>query len=472
MQAEIKTKKLISRLLETEDLDAVDDDTKRAARSSNYSGFPCDALLAGNATQPEDQEAYAAFAAELYGRSADNTVLIMHGERVRQVIEQMSDDYLRLYFETALDTCDEVRAWFRSMVPRVVPVIPNAARPTDIGRGGGSESFRTDDLTKRYKELLKRCVSISASIDQQRRGADAATLYDDNGNEIDIYASRRDTWFKSTDADWRYIEQLGELQYYYAAILSDVRALRFLPALASAHGIGRSAAARHRKTANEAGGSGGDRKHDVVLVSSLERRLHGKPGRLRQNLQGKRTENAARSVITPDHKLSIRDVRVPRSVAAKLVVGERVNALNARALITRAERARLFDNERKPHKLPNGAPCRGCPQCEAFAHSAQTELCIFNAAGDERVRFTGPNALKFPVGQHPFVAEEGAIIERSLRTGDYVLMNRQPSLHKHSMMMHRVVVDYSSTFGLNELATTPYNADFDGDEVGAHFYLF
>lgn len=60
------------------------------------------------------------------------------------------------------------------------------------------------------------------------------------------------------------------------------------------------------------------------------------------------------------------------------------------------------------------------------------------------------------------------IVERHINDGDIVLFNRQPSLHKMSIMGHRVrVLDYS-TFRLNLSCTTPYNADFDGDEMNIH----
>ena len=64
--------------------------------------------------------------------------------------------------------------------------------------------------------------------------------------------------------------------------------------------------------------------------------------------------------------------------------------------------------------------------------------------------------------------EIGDIIHRHLMDGDYVLFNRQPSLHKMSMMGHRIIVMKGNTFRLNVSATTPYNADFDGDEMNMH----
>jgi len=52
--------------------------------------------------------------------------------------------------------------------------------------------------------------------------------------------------------------------------------------------------------------------------------------------------------------------------------------------------------------------------------------------------------------------------------GDFVLFNRQPTLHKMSMMGHRVKILPGSSFRLNLSVTTPYNADFDGDEMNMH----
>ena len=51
---------------------------------------------------------------------------------------------------------------------------------------------------------------------------------------------------------------------------------------------------------------------------------------------------------------------------------------------------------------------------------------------------------------------------------DIVLFNRQPSLHKLSIMCHRAKVLEHRTFRFNECVCTPYNADFDGDEMNLH----
>jgi DNA-directed RNA polymerase II subunit RPB1 len=64
--------------------------------------------------------------------------------------------------------------------------------------------------------------------------------------------------------------------------------------------------------------------------------------------------------------------------------------------------------------------------------------------------------------------EFGYKVERHLQDGDFVIFNRQPSLHKMSMMGHRIRIMPYSTFRLNLSVTTPYNADFDGDEMNMH----
>lgn len=470
VQATRAKAKLAEHIMNTDSLGEDKDDVVRAVRGNNYTGFPCDVLLNGNVKYGDEklgeQEAgaYATFAAEQYGRSADITVLTMHGERVRAVIQQMSDDYLRLFCTNAFETPESVRAWFRTMVPRIIPVAPNPARPTTIGHGG-SMSIRTDDLTKRYKNILLRCAAFSKRLNPEHSREDPPlTMYD---QQADIFASRRNSWFLWGDADFTHLEVYGELQYFYACMITPSRATNFRPALAASHGIGNSAAARKKKKGS--GGAGGENGgRSTTLVSALEQRLVSKEGRVRENLMGKRTELSARSVITPAHRISVRDVRVPASIASRFYVRERVTGISVAQLSAVAERARTQNTD----ALRDHAACggHGCRQCERLYVDDKTELCIFNAAHDERIRITGPQALQTPVSKHPFLHEIGATVERTLRSGDTISINRMPSLHKYSVMCHRVVVDGTShTIGINECACKPYNADFDGDEM--HAYL-
>ena len=59
-------------------------------------------------------------------------------------------------------------------------------------------------------------------------------------------------------------------------------------------------------------------------------------------------------------------------------------------------------------------------------------------------------------------------VERHIVDGDFVVFNRQPTLHRMSMMGHKIKILPYSSFRLNLSVTTPYNADFDGDEMNMH----
>jgi len=156
----------------------------------------------------------------------------------------------------------------------------------------------------------------------------------------------------------------------------------------------------------------------------LRQRLGGKAGRIRGNLMGKRVDFSARTVITADPNLDIDQVGVPKSIALNMTIPERVTRFNLDALIRRVERG--------PSDL-------------------QGARYLVKQNGE---RYDLSNASRRLA--HTLVV--GDIVERPLKDGDVVVMNRQPSLHKMSMMAHRVkVLDYS-TFRLNLSVTSPYNA--------------
>ncbi|KAF8315634.1 beta and beta-prime subunits of DNA dependent RNA-polymerase [Clavulina sp. PMI_390] len=168
-------------------------------------------------------------------------------------------------------------------------------------------------------------------------------------------------------------------------------------------------------------------------VKAIRSRLKGKEGRLRGNLMGKRVDFSARTVITGDPNIMLDQVGVPRSIAMTLTYPERVTPYNA------AELQELVRNG--PKEYPGAR-------------------FIIRDTG-ERID------LRYNKRADAFL-QVGWIVERHLKDGDYVLFNRQPSLHKMSMMSHRVKIMPYSTFRLNLSVTPPYNADFDGDEMNLH----
>ncbi|KAH6915466.1 DNA-directed RNA polymerase III largest subunit [Coprinopsis sp. MPI-PUGE-AT-0042] len=169
-------------------------------------------------------------------------------------------------------------------------------------------------------------------------------------------------------------------------------------------------------------------------IRGFVQRLKGKQGRFRGNLSGKRVDFSGRTVISPDPNLRIDEVAVPERVAKILTYPERVTAHNVDSL---------------KQAIRNG------PDVHPGAN--------YVARGDIK------KFLKF--GNRNAIADNlaiGDIVERHVIDGDIVLFNRQPSLHKLSIMCHRAKVRPWRTFRLNECACGPYNADFDGDEMNLH----
>uniref|UniRef100_A0A2K6JNH0 DNA-directed RNA polymerase subunit n=1 Tax=Rhinopithecus bieti TaxID=61621 RepID=A0A2K6JNH0_RHIBE len=169
-------------------------------------------------------------------------------------------------------------------------------------------------------------------------------------------------------------------------------------------------------------------------LKSLKQRLKGKEGRVRGNLMGKRVDFSARTVITPDPNLSIDQVGVPRSIAANMTFAEIVTPFNI---------DRLQELVRRGNSQYPGAKY------------------IIRDNGD-RID------LRFHPKPSDLHLQTGYKVERHMCDGDIVIFNRQPTLHKMSMMGHRVRILPWSTFRLNLSVTTPYNADFDGDEMNLH----
>lgn len=164
-------------------------------------------------------------------------------------------------------------------------------------------------------------------------------------------------------------------------------------------------------------------------------RLKGKQGRFRGNLSGKRVDFTGRTVISPDPNVRIDEVVVPRYMAMVLTYPERVTTHNM-------------------HKLRR-----------AIINGTQTHPGARFVIGQDGRK----SWLQY--GDRRRVAAElrvGDVVERHLWDGDVVLFNRQPSLHRVSIMAFRARVMPGRTLRFNECCCAPFNADFDGDEMNIH----
>jgi DNA-directed RNA polymerase subunit A' len=178
-------------------------------------------------------------------------------------------------------------------------------------------------------------------------------------------------------------------------------------------------------------------------LKTLVQRLKGKDGRFRSNLSGKRVNFSARTVISPDPLLSINEVGIPTEVARALTVPLEVTPHNM--------------------EVAKGLVKRGPSPPYGPAKEYQCGVNYLIREDGQRIKVMEKNAEACAELVAP-----GCVVERQLVDGDIVLFNRQPSLHRMSMMAHFVRILPHKTFRFNLCDCPPYNADFDGDEMNLH----
>ncbi|MEK6840533.1 MAG: DNA-directed RNA polymerase subunit A', partial [Nanoarchaeota archaeon] len=169
-------------------------------------------------------------------------------------------------------------------------------------------------------------------------------------------------------------------------------------------------------------------------LKTITERIKGKEGRIRKNLAGKRVNYSGRTVISPDPAMQINEVGIPYEIAKVVTVSESVNDLNIDRMKKIIERGEVYPGANYVIR-PDGKRKKITPELK-----------------EEIINELVP----------------GYRVERHLENGDIVLFNRQPSLHRGSLMAHYVKVLPGRTFRLHPAAKTPYNADFDGDEMNIH----
>ncbi|MBU4373041.1 MAG: DNA-directed RNA polymerase subunit A' [Euryarchaeota archaeon] len=170
-------------------------------------------------------------------------------------------------------------------------------------------------------------------------------------------------------------------------------------------------------------------------LKTLSQRLKGKEGRFRGSLSGKRVNFSARTVISPDPNLKIFEVGIPLAIAKELTIMMHVTPRN------------IGEVKEYVRRGPDNHPGANY---------------IMRADG-RRLKITDKNCAELAD-----LVELGWKIDRQIKDGDIVLFNRQPSLHRMSIMAHEIKVLPHKTFRLNPAVCPPYNADFDGDEMNLH----
>jgi DNA-directed RNA polymerase II subunit RPB1 len=255
-----------------------------------------------------------------------------------------------------------------SMICTVLPIAPPTIRPS-VKHSNNQRS--EDDITYKFIDIIRTDKTIRSKIEKN------------SPQEI--------------------IDEWTTVLQYHVATLVDNKIKGIAP---SAHRLGRP-------------------------LKSINERLGGKEGIIRNNLSGKRVDFSARSVITPDPNLSIEELGVPYRVAKNLTYPEKVTVYNIDRLT----------------KMVRNGP-EEYPGAKSVFHTKRNIT--------RNLKFSNRSSLKLELGD---------VVYRHLIDGDVVLFNRQPSLHRMSMLAHRIRVLEYNTFRMNVTDTTPYNADFDGDEM-------
>ncbi len=188
-----------------------------------------------------------------------------------------------------------------------------------------------------------------------------------------------------------------------------------------------------------------------AFAKGIVQRLKGKYGRFRWNLLGKRVNQCARSVVVPEAYIDIDELAMPLFIAKQLTIPETVQTYN------RAKLQQLIMNGSTKWPGSNSVlKCGGGDGVDGSdgAGNKEIELELLSRAERELL------AKELQLGDK---------VLRHLQDGDVCLFNRQPSLHRPSIMGHRVrVMSNGKGIGLHECVTHPYNADFDGDEMNVH----
>ncbi|TQN72089.1 DNA-directed RNA polymerase I subunit, partial [Colletotrichum shisoi] len=199
------------------------------------------------------------------------------------------------------------------------------------------------------------------------------------------------------------------------------------------------------KSKNPVQGAAAKRNED-----GIKQKLEKKEGLFRKNMMGKRVNFAARSVISPDPNIETNEIGVPPVFARKLTYPEPVTSHNFRDM---------------QQAVINGVD--KWPGAAAIEYENGQIVNLRSKSVDDRMSLA--NQLLAPTNNH-MSGMKSKKVYRHLTNGDVVLMNRQPTLHKPSIMGHRVrVLPGEKTIRMHYANCNTYNADFDGDEMNMHF---
>jgi DNA-directed RNA polymerase I subunit RPA1 len=200
-----------------------------------------------------------------------------------------------------------------------------------------------------------------------------------------------------------------------------------------------------------------DRLSGRTPPPGIKQTLEKKEGLFRKHMMGKRVNYAARSVISPDPNIETNEIGIPPFIAEKLTFPEPVTPWNVDAL-----RRRVINGSTYPGASHVEHDDGKITSLEFLSLERRTALANTLLTPDGQTRLTHGNT--------PLPTYLNKKVHRHLQDDDILLVNRQPTLHKPSIMGHRAkVLANEKTIRLHYANCHTYNADFDGDEMNVHF---
>lgn len=211
-------------------------------------------------------------------------------------------------------------------------------------------------------------------------------------------------------------------------------------------------------------------------LKGIKKRLTGKEGIIRNNLMGKRVDKSARSVIGPDPTLKVDEIAIPQEIAKTLSYPVRVNDLNLKHIMKMVDEGKInyviregvrinvkYATTKLGSKIRYGDVIL---KKNGEIHFVTKEWNLFELSQEDKIYRDGDRVQDIQWNEKKnFDIKVGDIAERQLVNGDVLLLNRQPTLHRGSMIAMQVKIYPGKTIRLNLAVCSSYNADFDGDEM-------
>lgn len=201
-----------------------------------------------------------------------------------------------------------------------------------------------------------------------------------------------------------------------------------------------------------------DRLSGRAPPPGIKQTLEKKEGLFRKHMMGKRVNYAARSVISPDPNIETSEIGIPPFIAQKLTFPEPVTPWN----VDKLRRAVING--------PNTYPGASHVEHDDGKVTSLEFLSLERRTALANTLLTPDGQTKLTHGNTPLPTYLNKKVHRHLEDDDILLVNRQPTLHKPSIMGHRAkVLTREKTIRLHYANCNTYNADFDGDEMNVHF---